>query len=104
VSGFMKTVALWLILFLVMITLWNLMRADTQKVEDLIFSDFMARVDEGRVAEVTVKDQVITGSLTDKTRFKTFAPQYPDLIGLLRERQVRITAKPPRRSPSGWPC
>ncbi len=90
-----KNLALWLILFLVMITLWNLFKGEPQKVEDLVFSDFMTRVEDGSVAEVTIKDQVITGLLADKTRFRTYAPQYPELIGHLRDRKVRITAKPP---------
>ncbi len=90
-----KNLALWLILFLVMITLWNLFKGEPQKVEDLVFSDFMTKVEDGSVTEVTVKDQVITGLLADKTRFRTYAPEYPELIGHLRDRKVRITAKPP---------
>jgi cell division protease FtsH len=96
-NNFYKNMALWLILFLVMITLWNLLKTDTQKVEELVFSDFMAKVDAGEVSEVLVKEQNLSGRLKDKdsTRFRTYAPDYPGLIQSLRDKNVKISARPP---------
>ncbi len=94
-NNFYKNLALWLILFLIMITLWNLLKTETGKVEDLIFSDFLAKVDDGTVTEVAIKDRNIIGQLKDGTRFKTYAPDYPELVSVLRGKKVRIAAKPP---------
>jgi cell division protease FtsH len=90
-----KNIALWLILFLIMITMWNLFKVQPQPMEEMIFSDFIQRVDAGDVVEVQIKEKNITGKLKDEVEFKTYAPDYPQLIEMLRERGVRISAGPP---------
>jgi cell division protease FtsH len=90
-----KNLAMWLVLFLIMIALWNLLRSEPTKIEDLVFSDFMTKVEAGQVTEVLVKEQNISGLLKDGTRFRTYAPFYPELVGELRQKNIRITAKPP---------
>jgi cell division protease FtsH len=62
--------------------------------ERLAFSDFLAEVETGRVAEVTIRDQDVTGSFADGGEFRTFAPQGADLVGPLSENGVRINAEP----------
>jgi cell division protease FtsH len=78
-----------------MILVFNLL--DTSRTEqELIFSDFMTKLEEGEIAEVTIKkpENLITGTLKSGVRFKTYAADYPDLVKELREKGVRITAKP----------
>ncbi len=62
--------------------------------KDLAFSDFMAEVQTGRVAEVTIQDQNIRGTFQDGESFRTFAPAGADLVSSLTDNGVRITAVP----------
>ncbi|MCK5427744.1 MAG: ATP-dependent metallopeptidase FtsH/Yme1/Tma family protein, partial [Thermodesulfovibrionia bacterium] len=65
-------------------------------VEEIIFSDFMAKLNNDEIAEVTIKkpENLITGTLKNGTKFKSYAPDYPDLVKELRDKGIKITAKP----------
>jgi cell division protease FtsH len=82
-----------------MILLFNLLNAPKKVEDEMVFSDFMQKVDAGQVDEVIIKDSHITGKLKDGKRFKSFSPVYPELIQNLRDHNVRISAKPPDESP-----
>jgi cell division protease FtsH len=62
----------------------------------MAFSDFMLKLENSEIAEVTIKkpENLITGILKDGTKFKSYAPDYPDLVKELRDKGVIITAKP----------
>ncbi len=90
-----RSIIIWVLFGLMMILVFNLL--DTSKSEEeLIFSDFMLELQEGGIAEVIIKkpENLIIGTLKSGERFKTYAADYPDLIKELREKGVRITAKP----------
>jgi cell division protease FtsH len=95
-----KNLAPWIVVALFMILLYNLFNTTSRPIEDeIIFSDFMAKTEKGEVSEVTIKDNYISGILKDGTKFKTYSANYPDLVKNLREKNVRITAKPPEEPP-----
>ena len=60
----------------------------------LAFSDFLNKVDEGRVVEVQIQGNNITGVLADGKTFKTFSPNYPELVDKLSSKGVSINASP----------
>jgi cell division protease FtsH len=66
---------------------------------EIIYSDFLSNVDKGQVAEVTIQGENISGRLTSGTSFKTYAPKDAGAIALLKEKGVRISAKPADDSP-----
>jgi cell division protease FtsH len=78
-----------------MILAFSLLETSTSP-EEMIFSDFIMKVQQGEVAEVTIKkpENLITGTLKNGGKFKSYAPDYPDLIKELREKNVRIAARP----------
>src|SRR5712692_5464972 len=94
VNQFSRNVALWLVLGLMFLLLFNLFNKQQTKEPEIIFSDFMTSNEEGRVAAVTIQGKNIRGTYSDGKRFKTFAPEDPDLVKLLRDKGVKITAKP----------
>ena len=95
-----KNLALWIVVGLFMILLFNLFNTSSRPIEDeIIFSDFMVKTEKGEVSEVTIKDNHISGILKDGTKFKTYTANDPDLVKTLREKNVRITAKPPEEPP-----
>ena len=93
-NQFSRNVALWLVLGLMFLLLFNLFNKQQTKEPEIIFSEFMASAEEGRVAEVTIQGKNIRGTYSDGKRFKTFAPEDPELVKLLRDKGVKIAAKP----------
>ncbi len=94
-----KSLLIWLLIGLTMILLFNLISAPQKVDEEVVFSDFMAKVDAGQVEEIIIKENHITGRLKDGKKFRTYAAEYPDLVKDLRSKGVRIAAKPPDQSP-----
>lgn len=93
-NSFYKNLALWLVMGLVLILLFNLFNAPKSQIKKFVFSDFIAEVERGNVIEVTIEGNNIQGMLQDNTRFKTYSPSDPDLIKIMRNNKVRIEAKP----------
>jgi len=94
-----KNIALWLVVSLMFIFVYHLFNQPKSSMENIIFSDFINYVDKGQVSEVTIQGENITGNLGDGKSFKTYAPMDPELIPLLKEKGVRIVAKPLDDSP-----
>lgn len=96
----MKNLTLWIVIGLFMILLFNLFNVSSRSPEaEMVFSDFMTKLEKGEVSEVTIKQNDVRGVLKDGSKFRTYTVDYPDLVQVLREKNVRITAKPSETSP-----
>ena len=95
-NNFGRNLALWAIIGLLVIALFQLFQSPSSSgpERDLAFSEFLAEVDGGQVREVVIKGSNITGAYTDGRAFKTYAPNDPALVGKLSERGVTIRAAP----------
>ncbi|MHB8707804.1 MAG: ATP-dependent zinc metalloprotease FtsH [Desulfuromonadales bacterium] len=93
-NQFYKNLALWLVISLVMIMLFNMMTQKDRELKSVPYTAFLAAVEEGRVTEVVIQGSNIEGQFTDKTRFKSYAPDDPNLISHLTAKNVPIEARP----------
>jgi len=59
----------------------------------------MGSVDRGEVQEVVIQGHNIQGKYKNGERFRTFAPNDPELVKSLRDKNVKIAAKPEDESP-----
>ena len=92
--------ALWLVLGLMFLLLFNLFNRQQPREPEVVFSDFFTAVEKGEVSEVVIQGQVIRGIFRNDEHFKTFAPiDDPDLMRTLREKGVRVAARPPDADP-----
>jgi len=98
-SSVYRSLFIWLMIGLIMILLFNLVSTPKKMEDEIIFSDFMTKVEAGEVDEVVIKENLITGRLKDGKRFKTYSAGYPDLVKELRVKGVKIAAKPPEQNP-----
>ena len=98
-SPFYKNLALWLVISLMMVLLFNLFNQPRTSQEKVIFSEFLAALERGEVKEVTIQGPNLYGRYANRKEFKTYAPNYPDLIKALKEKDVKISAKPEDDSP-----
>ena len=101
VNHFYKNLALWMVIGLIVILLFNLFQsAQHGGPEQPNFSDFLKAVEQNRVDSVVIRGNQVTYTLKDNAQtHRTFIVEYPDLIRLLRERGVRITVKPADSNP-----
>ncbi|QPD03410.1 MAG: protease, ATP-dependent zinc-metallo [Candidatus Nitrospira kreftii] len=90
----------WSVLGLFLILLLNLWSMPPRALEEqIIFSDFMAKLDQGDIEKVVIKGNYLNGVLKDNTRLRTYAADYPDLVQVLREKHVQIEVTPPNEYP-----
>lgn len=82
-----------------MIALFNLFNQPVSPYKELIFSDFMNQVAEGKVIEVVIQENYIRGKLHDGLVFKTNIVNDPEILKLLREKNVRVEVMPPKEAP-----
>ncbi len=98
-NPFYKNIALWLVITLMMIMLYNLFNQQQLSEGKISYTDFLAMVDEERIEGVVIQGQELFVTDINRNRFKVFAPQDSDLIKILRQKGVAIDAKPPSESP-----
>ena len=99
-NQFYKNLALWLVIGIVLISLFNIFDKPIVIQSEVIFSDFMDQVEQGQVIEVMIRGDNITGKYIDGQAFQTTAPpKDPDLIKVLREKNVRIVVVAPEQTP-----
>src|SRR5437016_3125011 len=95
-----KNLIFWVVVGLFMILLFNLFTFQGQSPdEEVKFSEFVSRVEQSDVREVTIRGNYINGVFKDGRPFKTYMIEYPDLVKVLREHHVTINAKPPEDNP-----
>ncbi len=92
-NPFYKNLALWLVISLLMVMLFQLFKQPGRGVTSVSYSDFLEMVEQGSVVQVTIQGDNITG-ISAQGPFKTYAPKDPELITLLRSKGVKISAKP----------
>jgi cell division protease FtsH len=69
-----------------------------QPAKEVPFSAFLDQVDQGKIKTVSINNDLITAQTADKTKIKTRALNYPNLVGLLREKGVAINVEAPVES------
>ena len=98
-NPFYKNLALWLVITLMMVMLYNLFSQQHIGEASLNYSQFLSMVQEDRVAEVVIQGKELSVTDVNRSRYRVYTPQDPDLIGLLRQKRVVISAKPESDTP-----
>ena len=101
----LRNLMMWGVVVLLVLGLYNLFQnpgAITGKTE-MPFSTFLTEVDKGNVASVDIRGSEISGTFRDGKGFKTYSPNYPNLVEKLSTKGVAITAGPrEEKGPSLW--
>lgn len=103
----LQRLVFWLIAGLIFFFIFGIFSGKNQKETSINYTEFWASVEKGEVMAVIIQGQNIHGTYNKKAgvegsqevNFKTFAPDDPDLIKKLREKNVAVTAKPEDESP-----
>jgi cell division protease FtsH len=98
-SSSSKHIALWLVLALVFVVIFSVFNKQYRREPEIIFSEFMGGVERGDVQEVVIQGHHIQGKYKNGEQFRTFEPDDPELVKSLRDKNVKIAAKPEDESP-----
>ncbi|HJR52557.1 MAG TPA: ATP-dependent zinc metalloprotease FtsH [Gemmatimonadota bacterium] len=111
-SGLSKSLALWLLIILLPLTIYQLFMPKEQAAVDIKYSEFVDQLDAENVASVTITERQIRGKLEEPAKtatqqgvrtydeFHTVLPfEDPDLVRAMQERGVSVEAREP---PINW--
>jgi cell division protease FtsH len=97
VNSFGKNLALWIIIVLLVMLLFNLFQSTKSGggPSEVVYSDFLNDVTRHQITSVKIQGNTITGNRTGGTPFTTYAPSSdPDLMKTLHDNNVQIKVSP----------
>jgi cell division protease FtsH len=92
-----RNFAIWIIIGLLLVALFNLFQTGGQRgvrADDIPYSQFLNEVENQNVRSVEISGSQLTGKLNDGRPFQTTAPNDPQLVDRLYKKQVGISVKP----------
>jgi cell division protease FtsH len=93
-NNLVKNVAIWLVIALVLMTVFNQFSTRQAAQKAVEYSQFIEEVKQGRIAKVTIEGRVLKGVKTTGERFTTYSPSDPWLVSDLLKNGVIVEAKP----------
>jgi len=96
VNNFGKNLALWIIIGLLLVALFNLFQSSANRGSPNLmpYSEFVDQVNKGQVSDVTIQGKTVTYTLSDKRQYSTHAPDDPGLVERLIAKNVIFKALP----------
>ena len=95
-SKFGKNIAIWIIIVIFLVAIFNLFQKkhDDNRNLDLAYSEFLLQVDANNVEDVSIQGRNISGHLQTGEYFSTYSPDDPALIEKLTTKGIKISAAP----------
>ena len=95
-NNFGKNIAVWIIIVIFLITIFNLFqnKNDDPRNLNLAYSEFLSLVETNNVEDVSIQGRNISGHLQSGEYFSTYSPDDPALIEKLSAKGVKISAAP----------
>ncbi|MBF0292025.1 MAG: ATP-dependent zinc metalloprotease FtsH [Nitrospinae bacterium] len=98
-NQFYKNLALWLVVGLVMIALFNMFNQPHVASKEISLTELMDGVEKGQVSEFVVQGEIGRGKFGDGKLFQVYLMEYPDLFKELRKAGVKVTVRPAESTP-----
>jgi cell division protease FtsH len=98
-SDMVKNLLLWIIIAVVLVSVFSNFGSRSAGVQKLSYSDFVERVEQGNVRSVKIENRVITGVTGNNQLFTTYIPPIPDqyLLPDLLKKGVTVEGAAPRQ-------
>ncbi|MEN8180028.1 MAG: ATP-dependent zinc metalloprotease FtsH [Pseudomonadota bacterium] len=93
-----KNLILWVVIAIVLMTVFNNFSTTTKQSQSISYSEFINEVKSGNVKEVTIQNgRDIDGAMSSGHRFSTYSPGDDGLVSDLLNNNVEIVATPPEK-------
>lgn len=96
-SDMAKNLILWVVIAIVLMSVFNNFTTTRTPARNLNYSDFIEQVRQGQVKEVTIQGRAIEGVSTAGQAFTTYSPGDDGLVADLLNNNVSIKAAPPEK-------
>ncbi len=93
-NNLIKNVAIWLVIALVLMTVFNQFSARHQQQSMMEYSQFIDEVNKGAVTKVTIEGRVLRVQKSDGRKYTVYSPSDPWLVSDLLKGGVTVEAKP----------
>ena len=103
-KGLGSSLLIWIVLFGIVFAVSQLTYTpdNFQKTNEIPYSEFVEKVNNGEVYAVKMQGQKIFGTRKDATKFETYAPNNAQIVELLEKNKITISAEPEENSSDGW--
>ena len=92
-SSLYKNLAFWAVIIIIMVLLFHLFSKPRPTASEKNYSEFISAVENNRVQEVETTGRNLSWKNKEGKQFKTYAPEDPEMIKILREKGVVIHAQ-----------
>lgn len=94
-----KTILLWMVIGIILISVFNNFGPRRDVDEKITYSSFINDVKQGNVRSVTITEQDVSGTYQNNKVFETYLPmpQDPGLMQMMLEKGVVVTGKQPEQ-------
>lgn len=92
-----KNIAIWLIIAVVLMTVFNQFGAERSTQSQMPYSQFIEEVRSQQITKVMIEGNVLKGERSDGKDFVSYAPSDPWLVSDLLKNGVSVEAKPPEQ-------
>src|ERR1041385_3150500 len=97
-NNMLKNLLLWLVIAIVLITVFSNFSPQRSDVQQYTYSQFLNAVDRGEVSSVNIQDRIIEGTTKNNQHFSTYLPMEDRyLLGTLMKQGVAIRGVPPKQ-------
>jgi cell division protease FtsH len=94
VNNVFSKAAVWLVIALVLFTVFKQFDSRQARGSDMPYSQFMTEAKEGRIESVTIDGRTLRGRTKDNKTVTVFSPSDPWMVGDLMKFGVQVNAKP----------
>ena len=92
-NSIVKQIAVWVAIALVLLTVFNQFGGAGKADDQMVYSQFMQQVKEGRIAKVQIDGRVVHGKTQDGKEFSTYTPNDLWMVSDLLKYNVAVEAK-----------
>lgn len=97
-NDMVKNLFLWLLIAVVLISIFSNFGPRTGTEQKLSYSEFVHQVDSGNINSVTIDNRMIEGMTSNEQPFSTYMPvEDPNLLASLLKHNINVKGKPPEQ-------
>ena len=93
-NNIFKNIAIWLAIAMVLMAIFNLTGVKNSADNQIVYSQFIQQVKDGRISKVQIDGKVLHGTTQDGKKFNSYAPVDPWMVSDLLKNNVTVEAKP----------
>ncbi len=93
-NNMFKNLAVWLVIGLVLMTVFNQFNSRQTPQASMEYSQFMEEVGKGSISKVVIEGRILKATTTDGRKLTSYAPADLWMVSDLLKHGVKVEAKP----------